>query len=163
MAIKKENLFLILLISLTSLLNAQKLDSDETIDCIKKGLVNFYIDVNRINDQETDKSIGIVEIIHNKIIGYSENGIYRFTDHTTHMPNYLLLKAGTKYKVLTLYNIKSTYYDALSFLERYDFSDKETLKYIEQITTEIKNSYSTIWSEQMIPREQKWIDCDCKK
>lgn len=144
-------------------LSAQKTDSDETINCIKEGVINFFIDIERLNKEKDIEdlydNVGLIEISKNKNLGYQVNGVYRITDFTTHRANYLLLKKGKKYKILTLLNLNQTFNELSFFLEELGYSKDDSFKYLELVLNEAKENSKTKWANQVAPREQQWVSC----
>ncbi|WP_417372210.1 hypothetical protein [Gelidibacter japonicus] len=162
--IKKEILLLVSLLFISIQIYAQKVDSDETINCIKEGVIIFFIDIERLNEGNDIKdlydNVGMIEISENKNLGYQRNGVYRITDFTTHRANYLLLKKGKKFKILTLLSLNQTFNDLSFFLEELGYSKDDSFKYLELVLNEVKENNKTKWLNQIAPREQQWTSCN---
>ena len=99
---------------------AQKKDKIETEKCIRKEIVNFFINVNRFDVQKKNdlNSIHIFEIVEKRVLGYDEIGIYFCSDLSSHRKKYLLLKNNQEIKILNSTNVSTNMEEIASFLKK---------------------------------------------
>lgn len=161
---KKLYLFIILVFTGTTTALSQKVDSETTLSCIREGVIEFYIEIDRMDKTDDIKNsynnVGIIEILENKKIGFDTNGIYRITNFSSHRVDYLLLKKDKKYKILSLINLTPTFNDITHFLEELNYSEKKKLDYLSQVIQEIKTHQNNKWQNSTKPKEQEWVLCE---
>jgi len=139
---------------------AQKKDKIETEKCIRKEIVNFFINVNRFDVQKKNdlNSIHIFEIVEKRVLGYDEIGIYFCSDLSSHRKKYLLLKNNQEIKILNSTNVSTNMEEIASFLKKNNVSNSKSILYLKECLEIIDSNIEKIVDKAI--DEQQWVKCD---
>ena len=157
---------LIIIVMLSSFclsVNAQKVDTDATIDCIKEHCITFFIEIGKLDNKEDIKdnygNISLVEIVEKSVLGYKENGMYYLGNRTSHEPKYLVLKKGRKFKIITFKDIPRSLKDIADFMEDIELNDNEIIKYLNEVA-KLLDSNQLAMVNDSLSSNYKWKKCN---
>ena len=125
----------------SSICNGQMIESQKSVDEVKKDVIDFLISQNDLEKgmtaKEYDKRMVILELLEEKVLGYSKTGIFRIKVYTSHTKQYLLIKDNSKHQILDTDNLGGTIQAVVSFL----VDEKLPNDKIASYTTEVIEMY----------------------
>lgn len=139
---------------------AQKKDEIETEKCIKAKIIDFFININRMDVEKKNdlNSIHILEIVEKRVLGYDEIGIYFCTDLSSHRKKYLLLKNNEEIKILNSTNVLINIEEITSFLKNNNISNSKSIAYLKECIEILDSNVEKIVDKTM--EEQHWVKCN---
>jgi len=126
--------------------HAQKTDSDSLINKIKSEITIFFIQKGLLNEKEVRNNLNYIfaiELKENKTLGYNIDGIYRIGVFQSHTEEYILIKEGSNFKILSIEKIDSALKEIIDYCVKQKFEIDDMLFYINrasQIYKENNNS-----------------------
>jgi hypothetical protein len=121
-----------------------------TVDYIKKNIFDYVNEKEYLNIVTEEKVIYFnklfytKELLSDRILEYSDNGIFKVGCHISHHSNYLLIFSKSGYKILDFDNLVNVIYEVLYYLEEIKSPDDKVKEYINKILLIYNENESTI-------------------
>jgi hypothetical protein len=126
--------------------NAQKVDSDELVDRMKSEITNFYVEHKMLRKEDVNGNLDnvfAIELKDQKVLGYSQNGIYRIGVFQSHTSMDILIKENSTFKIFDTRKIEVVLKRVIEFSEKNNLSSDDMLFYIKSIVNlyEVNNRW----------------------
>jgi hypothetical protein len=135
---RSKNIFVIIvLLLINSIIGAQVVDSEKTINKINNKVIHFLINQAQLEKgqlfEKYLEQISIVEVFKKEPLGCCENGIFSFRALFSPNITYIMLKIKSEVKILDPYYFSKTIKEVLDFLDKQKIPNKDKVVYIEEV------------------------------
>ncbi|HMH20164.1 MAG TPA: hypothetical protein VK563_00240 [Puia sp.] len=125
----------------------QKVDADTLITRIKSSISAFMVKHHVLTEDEAKSSpdaVYAMEVIGNKAISYSKNGIYRIGVFQSHSVEHILIKESSQFRIFDIRQIDETLKEVINYSARNKVNVDSMFSYINKIINMYDSNYKRI-------------------